>query len=819
MSRYLCASVYHHTVRADNVKEGEDTPATVDSGYHYPAAANVARNQTATQSTTAFSGDASRAVDGNPDGNWSNNSVTHTDLNTEAWWQVDLGAVRPVEWINIWNRTDCCGDRLANFYVFVSENPFQSTSVQATLQQAGVRTFYFAGPAPTLTSFSVRQSGRYIRVQLTGQNYLSLAEVQVFTGEAVDTDSDGLADYAEDRDGDNVVDSGETKLNDPDTDYDGRSDAQELAEATNPLDAASATPLRLGFWRFNDANWSGDQGQLPKVTPVGVQRVPSWRTNALQVKNSAGAANLKYRDVEANGSANINCQKGTVRFWFKPAWASSSQGGSGPVNTARLLEMGNSGTSEGWWALSVNGTGTEMSLTTRTNGGQPVVVLTRTVSWPTDEWRQIALTYSPTTSALYVDAGQLGTNGPGLTSYPNATTRAAYGFSIGSNQAGGEQAMGQFEELETFNYPLSEPDISANFVATTNSAAPFAMGVYGDLQWLADTAHGGSQAKYTFAIATLTNWIGGSTNLKVALCSGDLQDSDLADQWAIARTAWSMLSNRCLTVIAPGNHDESHWPNDYDTFRDNFSWITNVPGVFGGSYPDSYHIQNAYWRTNISGLPFLFLTLQYMPTLNANLITWAQGVLDSHPDDLVVIVTHNYLWPQPRPEPPQPQTPWVMVRVSDGQNGDSQQLWDQLIHPRPNVWMVLGGHFGAVGNARFVVNPETRQRDVNSYGRFVNELYLDYSGCWAGEPVGKPPYGPYCCDPNCIGWWHDGRSSAVARLIKVDPLKNSVTVDHWSCESEPPGGFWLTNLLVPYWEEDQELQLLTEGTYAFPLFD
>lgn len=46
---------------------------------------------TASQSTTAFGGDAARAIDGNTNGNWAGNSVTHTDpLDVVPFWQVDF---------------------------------------------------------------------------------------------------------------------------------------------------------------------------------------------------------------------------------------------------------------------------------------------------------------------------------------------------------------------------------------------------------------------------------------------------------------------------------------------------------------------------------------------------------------------------------------------------------------------------------------------------------------------------------------------------------------------------------------------------------
>jgi hypothetical protein len=54
---------------------------------------NLALGKPAQQSSTGWGGDPRRAVDGNPDGNYGANSVSHTENQAQAWWQVDLGAV------------------------------------------------------------------------------------------------------------------------------------------------------------------------------------------------------------------------------------------------------------------------------------------------------------------------------------------------------------------------------------------------------------------------------------------------------------------------------------------------------------------------------------------------------------------------------------------------------------------------------------------------------------------------------------------------------------------------------------------------------
>jgi len=147
---------------------------------------NVAQGKVAAQSSTGWGGSADRAVDGNTDGIYVNGSVTHTQHNTDAWWQVDLGGLYTVDAIEVWNRTDSAQDRLGDFYVFVSDVPFVSTDLTSTMNQDGVWTRHVevaGGPEPSV-SLSAWVVGRYVRIQLADTNYLSLAEVKVF-GQAV----------------------------------------------------------------------------------------------------------------------------------------------------------------------------------------------------------------------------------------------------------------------------------------------------------------------------------------------------------------------------------------------------------------------------------------------------------------------------------------------------------------------------------------------------------------------------------------------------------------------------------------------------------
>jgi putative heme-binding domain-containing protein len=83
----------------------------------YSDGQNIARQGRASQKNIAHGGDARRAIDGKRDGRYGAGASTHTEENTNnPWWEIDLGAQRPIESVVIYNRTDGdLGKRLDGF--------------------------------------------------------------------------------------------------------------------------------------------------------------------------------------------------------------------------------------------------------------------------------------------------------------------------------------------------------------------------------------------------------------------------------------------------------------------------------------------------------------------------------------------------------------------------------------------------------------------------------------------------------------------------------------------------------------------------------
>ena len=67
---------------------------------------NIARMGKATQSSIGYEGPPNLAIDGNTEGDFTKSKTTHTDNESNPWWELDLGREVPIERVALWNRTD-----------------------------------------------------------------------------------------------------------------------------------------------------------------------------------------------------------------------------------------------------------------------------------------------------------------------------------------------------------------------------------------------------------------------------------------------------------------------------------------------------------------------------------------------------------------------------------------------------------------------------------------------------------------------------------------------------------------------------------------
>ncbi|EMI16411.1 metallophosphoesterase [Rhodopirellula maiorica SM1] len=201
---------------------------------------------------------------------------------------------------------------------------------------------------------------------------------------------------------------------------------------------------------------------------------------------------------------------------------------------------------------------------------------------------------------------------------------------------------------------------------------------------------------------------------------GDVVENSESDQeWQVATAALGLLDGD-LTAnpdglvpysVAIGNHDY-----DDDNTHNGASQFTRYFGDsryegrswYGGSSMDEL---NQFQIFSGGDQTFLHLTLEWEPRDSA--LSWAQDILDAYADLPAIITTHAYI--------DETGGHSTQQLTADGNTG--VEVFQQLVSPNPQVFMVLGGHFGS----------ERHQVSTNSAGSEVIEVLANYQNRAIGD--------------------------------------------------------------------------------------
>jgi hypothetical protein len=291
------------------------------------------------------------------------------------------------------------------------------------------------------------------------------------SGKAIDSDRDGLADILEDKNLDGARAANESDFLNPDTDGDQVSDGGEIRSGRDPIVAESGpmTRKRLAYWNFDDPEFSAETGQ-PCIdhtggTFGGITGVSFAGSAAHMVSNGS---RLVYPEIGDDGYPAVDRAKGTIRFWFRPDWAVGQMPAVG-----RLVSVGSDSVAkDNLWKVELlpnaqPATAVRIVFKTQLSGSETTYVTSDLTDWTAVRWHQIALTYEGTNIVLCVDGAVKAQATAPLASpfvlAPSFDKRLSERVAFGSAKDGSQTARGHFDEIETFNYPLTNDEIALDY--------------------------------------------------------------------------------------------------------------------------------------------------------------------------------------------------------------------------------------------------------------------------------------------------------------------------------------------------------------------
>jgi hypothetical protein len=275
----------------------------------------------------------------------------------------------------------------------------------------------------------------------------------------------------------------------------------------------------------------------------------------------------------------------------------------------------------------------------------------------------------------------------------------------------------------------------------------YAIAVIGDPQY--------ANHSYPEAVRAAYTWLAENKdekNIQYVIGLGDLTDQCQAREWIEAISALEILEDAGLYYsVVRGNHDTAlsgieassaatAKPELFDKLfaaEDTFyydQFLTN-----GGLYEEG-SVKNTYRLLDCEGDPWLILNLDWR--IDDEIFAWAKGVIESHPEHRVIIVTHDYL------------------TASGAQSANGKKIWENLAGQYENVVLALGGHSswdnivfnqaeGLHGNTvtQMLIDPQ-RADDLLSGVGLVTMFYFDKNGSVIDVEYYSPEWDRYYKNAN-----------------------------------------------------------------------
>jgi 3',5'-cyclic AMP phosphodiesterase CpdA len=241
--------------------------------------------------------------------------------------------------------------------------------------------------------------------------------------------------------------------------------------------------------------------------------------------------------------------------------------------------------------------------------------------------------------------------------------------------------------------------IPGNFAFSQDNEEPFfSVVLLPDTQFYAETYHDEFFAQ--------TQWIKDNIEaekIRMVIHLGDIVQNrnEKKEEWEIARKAFRTIDGLVPYTVAPGNHDQELESRDSTLYNQYFPYSDYEDYDWYGGHMGEDN-DNNYTFFEAENLKFLVLNLEMHP--DEEVMTWAIGVIEAHPNHRIILATHHYLG-------------------HNGWAGTADQLWDKVINTHENVFMVVCGHITGYAT---MITPNIR-------GNMVYQILSDYQGMDGGK--------------------------------------------------------------------------------------
>jgi len=220
---------------------------------------------------------------------------------------------------------------------------------------------------------------------------------------------------------------------------------------------------------------------------------------------------------------------------------------------------------------------------------------------------------------------------------------------------------------------------------------------------LPDTQH--FSYKYPELFTNQTQWIVDNKdelNIVFVTHVGDIvahYSRDPPTEWDRANTSMSILDGKVPYGMCPGNHDGAHETpygitNNFAAYfpftrYESESWYGGHVHQVDGYYESDNRNNANYQLFSAGGDDYIIIHLQYCPWPEHR--AWANNILQTYSDRKAIITTHGYIEGKYRTD----AAGDLLMHHAAGEpinDGNGEDIWNDIVVPNENVFMVLCGH-------------------------------------------------------------------------------------------------------------------------------
>lgn len=279
---------------------------------------------------------------------------------------------------------------------------------------------------------------------------------------------------------------------------------------------------------------------------------------------------------------------------------------------------------------------------------------------------------------------------------------------------------GLIDEIGVSDQDFADPgsyDVALNHMTDTQFVAEGFRDVFRQMAtWVVANSEARKIGYNTLTGDIIENWLNGNNN------------HERADrEFQAARDIMTLLNAAGVpNGVLPGNHDNM-WGHDNEKYNEYFpvEMYEDQPW-FGQAWAEGDNSAHTDFFS-AAGTDFLVISLPYRPSLEQ--MDWAVEQAAAHPEHNVVLATHSYL-----------HTTGVRDNIDLRFSGNADEIWERVVAPSDNIFLVLGGHYHGVSTV--IADPVTGERsyitpagpgattvdNVGATGRTVVEMLADYQG-------------------------------------------------------------------------------------------